>query len=191
MASIFLSAMSFCARAMRARRSSAVIGFARLRIDVSAAMLAGRGPAAPLPSAPRPRCAESRTAGRPTVAPAIERNERREIIDNSSMCSGHFTSAARPRGSIKERYDAPAHRALVPCVLVPEAPPHGSLLERDRDHEIDRRQHRECQAVARQMPGAEDGHDPPEEERMTHPSIRSVDLQCVRLTRWMNARKPQ
>ena len=58
---------------MRARRSSAVIGFARSRIDVSAAMLGGSGPAASPPprhAAPTPRD-DGQAGGR-----AGEREER-------------------------------------------------------------------------------------------------------------------
>src|SRR5215218_4676357 len=60
---------------MRARRSSLVIGFARSRIEVSAAIAGGSGPDA---GALRPRCAETRVTGSP--AAASQRKERRESM---------------------------------------------------------------------------------------------------------------
>src|SRR5438093_1184633 len=69
--------MSRRAFSMRAARSSFVIGFARSRIEVSAAILAGTGPASGLP---RPRWADTRVTDSPTAAPASESNERREIM---------------------------------------------------------------------------------------------------------------
>src|SRR5213592_284783 len=69
--------MSRRAFSMRAARSSFVIGFARSRIEVSAAILAGRGPAS---APPRPRWADTRVTDSPAAAPASESNERREIM---------------------------------------------------------------------------------------------------------------
>src|SRR5579864_2640804 len=69
--------MSFRAFSMRALRSSAVMGFARSRIDVSAEMLGGTGPTS---ASPRPRCAERWMTGSVAAAPATERNVRREIM---------------------------------------------------------------------------------------------------------------
>ncbi len=74
-ASIFSLAISCCARVMRARRSSLVIGVAWLFIDVSAAMLGGRTPASP--PAPRPRCAESLVTDKPAAALVSHRKLRR------------------------------------------------------------------------------------------------------------------
>jgi len=59
---------------MRTVMDEDVIGFARSRIDVSAAMPGGAGPAG---SALRPRCAETRVTDTPAAAPVNHRNERR------------------------------------------------------------------------------------------------------------------
>ena len=65
-ASIFCSAISRRAFSSRPRRSSAVIGLAWLRIDVSAAMLGGSGPAGAAAAASALRGQPSdRTARRP------------------------------------------------------------------------------------------------------------------------------
>src|SRR5262245_11917375 len=82
MASIFCSAIRTRARSSRLRRSSAVIGVARLRIEVSAWMLGGSGPASS--AARRPRCAKSGVTDRPYDAAVIDRNRRRDSIGNSS-----------------------------------------------------------------------------------------------------------
>src|SRR5258708_39754494 len=75
-ASIFCAAISRFAFSMRARRSSAVIGLARSRIDVNAAMLAGSGPGGS--GAPRLRWADTRVIG--TAAAARLRKVRRETM---------------------------------------------------------------------------------------------------------------
>src|SRR4051812_36023481 len=81
MASIFCSVISRRAFSRRERRSSAVIGLASARIDVSAAMLAGTGPAGASP--PRPRWADSGVTVSPADAPVSQRNDRRDSMDIS------------------------------------------------------------------------------------------------------------
>src|SRR5206468_1550431 len=88
MASSLFSAMSRRALSMRAARSSFVIGFARSRIDVNAAMLGGTGVLSA--AAARPRCAERRRTGDAAGAPAIDRNDRRENISSPGLLSDHI-----------------------------------------------------------------------------------------------------
>jgi hypothetical protein len=66
------------ARSMRARRSSAVIGRTRSRIEASAARLGGSGPAGASP--PRPRCADTFIVAKPAAAPVANRNDRRDSM---------------------------------------------------------------------------------------------------------------
>src|SRR5262252_8109475 len=94
-ASIFCATMICLARSMRARRSSAVIGFTRPRIDVRAAMLGGSGP---LASPPRPRCAEIRTTDRPAAAPVSHRNDRRVTMTVSSKTESKAAADAKAAG---------------------------------------------------------------------------------------------
>src|SRR5262245_65903033 len=78
MASIFCSPISRFAFSMRPRRSSAVIGFALSRTDVSAAMLGGSGPEV-LP--PARRCADTGETERPAAALVSQRNDRRVSME--------------------------------------------------------------------------------------------------------------
>src|SRR5436190_23575874 len=91
MASSLFSAISRRALSIRAARSSFVIGFARSRIDVNAAMLDGTGVLSA--AAARPRCADSRATGHAAAAPVIDRNDRREIIGTPYQIRG----ASAPR----------------------------------------------------------------------------------------------
>src|SRR5471032_616887 len=105
MASIFCSVISRRAFSSRALRSSAVIGFARVRIDVSAAMLGGTGPAAASP--PRPRCADTGAAERPAAAPLSQRNDRRDnmgfSLEAEAKPAGHVGAAGIDGQRIIER----------------------------------------------------------------------------------------
>src|SRR5881394_3636159 len=114
MASSLFSAISRRALSIRAARSSFVIGFARSRIDVNAAMLGGTGVLSA--AAARPRCADSRATGHAAAAPVIDRNDRREIIRNSLLDPGSFAPAdphAFARGAPSHR-SAPAGAPVAP-----------------------------------------------------------------------------
>jgi hypothetical protein len=84
MACRLCSAISRRAFSIRAARSSLVIGLARSRIEVSAAMLAGRGPVS-VP--PRLRWADTRVTDRPATALVRKRKERRDGM--AAPESGH------------------------------------------------------------------------------------------------------
>src|SRR5205809_3854251 len=91
--------MSRRAFSMRAARSSFVIGFARSRIEVSAAILAGTGPAS---APPRPRWADTRVTDSPAATPASESKERREIMRASNQLE-NITIERRGRKGRKGR----------------------------------------------------------------------------------------
>src|SRR4051794_38379648 len=103
-ASIFCSVIRRRAFSSLARRSSAVMGLARLRIELSPAMLGGSGPAGA--SAPRPRWADSEAVESP-AAPVSQRNDRRDTMgapsETNAQAAAHVRAACIDGQRIIER----------------------------------------------------------------------------------------
>src|SRR4051812_19463091 len=98
-ASSLFSAINARARSMRFLRSSFVIGFARSRIDESAAIVGGSGPASA--PAPRPRCADNFVTDNPAAPPVSHKNVRR-LSDEGMVISSGFAHLVAKRAYVQD-----------------------------------------------------------------------------------------